>query len=320
MLFNAIETGSKLIMQETNQQDMQQELIKDMLKERRADRRWRNIRSFLWLALFAVMIYSIFHLVSGKKSTSITDTHKKVALIRLNGMIAPGRDFSAETIVPILKDAFESDKTSGLVIDINSPGGTPVQAAIIHDAIVAMKKKYHKKVIMVGEDLLTSGAYYVAVAGDQIYVNASTLTGSIGVIIKGFGFNEAMKKLGIERRVYTAGADKDRLDPFLPQNPEDLKKIQEVMSEVHKNFEQAVLEGRKGRLKVADPSTLFTGDFWSGQTAVSLGLVDGIGNLTDVMEKEFGTSKFKEFGGSSNLFRMLGGQLGSAFDTMVYAL
>ncbi len=307
-------------MQDTNQHHLQDELVKDMLRERRADRRWRNIRSLLWLALFACLFYSVFHLVSGKKSTSATNNHKQVALIRLNGMIAPGREFSAETIVPVLKDAFESKQTTGLIIDINSPGGTPVQAAIIHDAIVAMKKKYHKKVVVVGEDLLTSGAYYVAVAADQIYVNASTLTGSIGVIIKGFGFDEAMKKIGIERRVYTAGADKDRLDPFLPQNPEDQKKIQEVMAEVHKNFEQAVLAGRKDRLKVADPSTLFTGDFWSGQSALSLGLVDGIGNLTDVAEKEFGTSRFKEFGGSPNFIRMLGGQLGSAFDTMIYAL
>lgn len=306
--------------QEINQQEIQQELVRDLIREKRADRRWKNIRFFLWFVLFACAVFGIFHVISGKKSSTLIDGHKQVALIRLDGMIAPGRDFSAETIVPILKDAFENKQTAGLVIDINSPGGTPVQAAIIHDAIVAMKKKYHKKVIVVGEDLLTSGAYYVAVAADQIYVNASTLTGSIGVIIKGFGFNEVMKKIGIERRVYTAGADKDRLDPFLPQNPEDLKKVQEVMSEVHKNFEQAVLEGRKGRLHVADPATLFTGDFWSGQTAVSLGLADGIGNLMDVMEKEFGTSEYKEFGGTSNIFRMLGGQLGSAFDSMVYAL
>ncbi|MHB1221729.1 MAG: S49 family peptidase [Gammaproteobacteria bacterium] len=307
-------------MQDLNQNDVTNNLVRDLLREKRADRRWKNIRFLFWIVLIACVIYGIFHAVSGNKSTSGKGGNKQAALIRLDGMIAPGREFSAETVVPVLKDAFEDKQTVGVIIDINSPGGTPVQASIIHDAIVTMKKRYHKKVVVVGEDLLTSGAYYVAVAADQIYVNPSTLTGSIGVIIKGFGFTDVMKKIGIERRVYTAGTDKDRLDPFLPQTPEDMKKIQEVMGEVHKNFEQAVLDGRKGRLHVADPNTLFTGDFWSGQSALSLGLVDGLGNLSDVMEKEFGTSHFKEFGSRTNVFKMLGGQLGSAFDTMIYAL
>ena len=171
--------------------------------------------------------------------------------------------------------------------------------------------------VVIGEDLLTSGAYYVAVAGDKIYVNPNTLTGSIGVVMKGFGFVELMKKIGVERRVYIAGSEKDRLDPFLPQSKQDLEKVHEVMSEVHQNFEHAVLEGRKGKLK-GDPKKLFTGDFWSGQSALSLGLVDGLGNLTDIMEKEFKTTHYKEYGGSSNFIKLLGGQLNSAMDAMFY--
>lgn len=306
-------------MQDMNKNDVTSILVHDLLKEKRATRRWKNIRFVAWFALFAYLIIGIFKYMGGPTVSNPLGGGKYVALIRLDGMIAPGRDFSAEEVVPVLHDAFTDKDAAGVVIDINSPGGTPVQAAIIHDAIVAYKKKYHKRIVVVGEDLLTSGAYYVAVAADSIYVNPNTLTGSVGVIMKGFGFVDAMKKVGVERRVYISGNAKDRLDPFLPQTPEDQEKIKQVMSEVHDNFAQAVLEGRKGKLH-GDPSTLFNGDFWSGQTAVKLGLVDGLGNLMDVTEKEFNTTTYKEYGGSTNLFKMLGGQLGSAFDAMVYAV
>lgn len=302
-------------MQEMKNNDVTSMLAQDLLKEKRADRRWKNIRFIAWFALFAYFIIGMMYLMGGS-STSL-EKGKYVALLRVDGLIAPGRDFSAEEFIPNLREAFEDKKAVGIVISINSPGGTPVQASIIHDAILAYKKKYNKRVIVVGEDLLTSGAYFVSVAADKIYVNPNTLTGSIGVIMKGFGFVDLMKKIGVERRVYTAGDAKDRMDPFLPQNPEDLKKIQNVMDEVHQNFIQAVIVGRKGKLP-ADTSALFNGDFWSGQTAQKLGLVDSIGNMMDAMEKEFGTTKYKEYGSTSNLFRLLGGQLGSAFDSLMY--
>lgn len=303
-------------MSDLNKNDVTSLLISDFLKEKRADRRWKNIRFIAWFALIAYLIVGTFILLGGKSRASVM-TGKYTSLIRLDGMIAPGRDFSAEELVPHLHDAFADKKSAGVVISINSPGGTPVQATIIHDAILAYKKKYNKKVIVVGEDLLTSGAYLVAVAADKIYVNPNTLTGSIGVIVKGFGFVDLMKKVGVERRVYTSGDNKDRLDPFLPQSPDDLKKIQQVMGEVHQNFAQAVIEGRKGKIQ-GDPNALFTGDFWSGQTALKLGLVDGLGNLMDAMDKEFGTTRYKEVGGTSNLFRLLSGQLGTAFDQLVF--
>lgn len=304
-------------MQDMNNNDVTSVLVQDLLKEKRSDRRWKNIRFVAWFALFAYLIISIFNFLGKPSPTSVTHG-KYAALIRLDGMIAPGRDFSASELIPILEDAFTDKNAVGVVIDINSPGGTPVQAAIIHDAIMSFKKRYHKKVVIVGEDMLTSGAYYVAVAGDKIYVNPNTLTGSIGVIMKGFGFVDLMKKVGVERRVYTIGNDKDRLDPFLPQSPADLAKIQQVMGEVHDNFAKAVLEGRKGKLQ-GDPNKLFTGDFWTGQTALKLGLVDGLGNLIDVMDKEFKTTEYKEYGNGSNIFRLLGGQLNSALDVMFYS-
>ncbi len=302
-------------MQDMNNQEATSQLVRDLLKERRAERRWKNIRFVFWFALFAFTIFGIFKALGHSPVSSTTGNY--YALIRLNGMIAPDRDFSAEQIVPTLHDAFSDKNAVGVIIAINSPGGTPVQAAIIHDAIIAFKNKYKKKTVVVGEDLLTSGAYYVAVAADKIYVNPNSLTGSIGVIMKGFGFVDSLKKLGIDRRVYTAGNNKDRLDPFLPQNPADIAKIQTVMSEVHQNFVKAVTDGRKGKLK-ADPATLFSGDFWSGQTALQLGLVDNLGNLMDASQKEFQTTEFKEYTTSSNIFRMLGGQLNSAFDSLVY--
>lgn len=303
-------------MSDSNHTELTNHLVHDLLKEKRADRRWKNIRFVFWFMLFAYIIFSTMSHFD-KKVTSVVSTKRYAALIRLEGMIAPERDFSAENVVPLLKEAFEDKNAEGVVIDINSPGGTPVQASIIHDAILAFKKKYHKKVVVVGEDLLTSGAYFISVAADKIYVNPNTLTGSIGVIMKGFGFVDAMKKIGVERRVYTAGTAKDRLDPFLPQNPEDLQKMQSVMNEVHQNFVNAVLEGRKGKLK--DTDKLFTGDFWSGQSAVNLGLVDGTGNLMEAMNIEFNTTEYKEYNGYSNVFKFLSGQLNTAFDTFFYS-
>lgn len=304
-------------MLDRNENDMTSSLVKDLLKEKRRDRFWRNVRSLAWFALIAYIVASLMSWrdtspVMGKKGSY-------VALIRVDGTIAPGRGFSAEDVLPVLHDAFADQSAAGVVIDINSPGGTPVQAAIIHDAILAYKKKYNKRVIIVGEDLLTSGAYYIAVSADKIYVNPNTLTGSIGVVMKGFGFVGLMEKIGVERRVYTSGDEKDRLDPFLPQTPGDLQKIQDVTKEVHENFVQAVLEGRKGKLK-GDPNQLFNGDFWTGQTAVKLGLVDGLGNLMDVMHTEFKTTHYKEYGSAPGFLKMLTGQLGSSIDTFVYGL
>jgi protease-4 len=292
-------------------------LVRDLLKDKRSERRWKNIRFIFWFALFTYTIIGIFSYLGNSPVPGSITTGKYTALIRLNGMIAPDRDLAAEEIVPLLRNAFSDKNALGVVIDINSPGGTPVQAAIIHDAIIAYKRKYKKKVIVVGEDLLTSGAYYVAVAADKIYVNPNTLTGSIGVIMKGFGFVDALKKIGVERRVYAAGTNKDRLDPFLPQNPSDITKVQSVLAEVHQNFVQAVIDGRKGKLK-ADPATLFNGDFWSGQTAFKMGLVDGLGNLMEVTNREFNTTEYKEYTTTTNFLRLIGGQLNSAFDAMFY--
>lgn len=293
-------------------QEVEQDLMQELIKEKRRDRRWKNIRFFAWFLLISFLIYLF---ASGGTPTIYGDGGSSsgyVAFLRLNGSIEPGQDFSAETVIPMLRDAFSDPDAKGVVLDIDSGGGSPVQASIIHDAILEFKKKYHKKVIVLGEDLLASGAYYVAVAADKIYVNPSTLTGSIGVIMKSFGFSDLIKKVGVERRVYASGADKDRLDPFLPQSKSDVEKMKSVIDEVHQNFDRVVLEGRKGRLH-ASPEELFSGDFWSGQTALKLGLVDGLGNLSDVLLKEFNVSRYKDYGRSQGILKSLLGQLGTSF-------
>lgn len=296
-------------------ENISNDLIRDLIKERRSEKRWRNIRFFIGLFLI-LSIFILLFLPSNQPVVSSGEGEGYVALVRLNGMIGPGEDFSAELVLPILSDAFSDTDAKGVILDINSGGGTPVQASIIHDTILNLKKKFHKKVIVVGEDMLASGAYFVAVAADKIYVNPNTITGSIGVIMKGFGFPELMKKVGVERRVYASGSDKDRLDPFLPQTKEDIAKISEVIDEVHENFNQVVLEGRKGKLR-ADPNKLFTGDFWSGTSALKLGLIDGLGNLTDVMRQEFKVARYKDYSYSSSYLKMLVEQLGTSMNSIL---
>lgn len=293
------------------QDNMANDLIQDLLKEKRSDRLWKNIRFFITLALFVIVMCIIFSETNEPPTVGTGSGY--VALVRLNGMIESGGDFSSETVLPVLRDAFADKGAKGVVLDINSGGGSPVQSAIIHDAIIELKNKYHKPVIVVGEDMLASGAYYVAVGADKIFVNPNSVTGSIGVIMKGFGFTDFLKKAGVDRRVYTAGTNKDRLDPFLPQNKADIAKIQQVIGEIHNNFMKVVLEGRKGKLH-ADPKELFSGDFWSGPTAVKLGLVDGLGNLSDVMRSEFKVSRYKDYTQGGNVFKSLATQIGGALD------
>jgi protease-4 len=292
-----------------NNNEVSADLVQALITERRSERLWKNIRFFVGFLVIAVIAGLVF-----KGSPAVIEEKGEkdyVALIRLDGMIAPGENFSAKDVLPVLKEAFKDKDAKGIILDINSGGGTPVQAAIIHDAILDYKKKYHKKVIVVGEDMLASGAYFVAVAADKIYVNANTITGSIGVIMKGFGFPDVIKKYGVERRVYTAGVNKDRLDPFLPQTKEDIAKIQSVIKEVHENFIQSVMDGRKGKLH-GDTNELFSGDFWSGTSALKLGLVDGVGNLSDVMQNEFHVSRFKDYSDSGSILKSLAGQLGAS--------
>ncbi len=272
-------------------------LVKEFLEDRRRERRWRNIRwigYMIILLLFLILLFSAFGFSFGKSTSTNGAGEPYAALIRMEGIIMPGTDFSAEKMIPQLNQAFADSNARGVVLLINSPGGSPVQASIIHDKIMALKTQYKKKVIVVGEDALASGSYLVATAADKIYVNKDTLTGSIGVIMEGFGANDAIAKIGIQRRVFTAGNHKDRLDPFEPLKPDDVLKVNSVLANVHQSFINDVLEGRKNKLN-GDQKELFSGDFWSGVQAVNLGLADGTANLWEALSKEFNTKYYRDY-------------------------
>lgn len=201
-----------------------------------------------------------------------------VSVVKVTGEIMPDKSASAKALGPLLESAFKDSASKGVVLLINSPGGAPVQSSLIHDQIVELKKKYNKRVYAVGEDLMASGAYMIAVSADQIIVNRSTITGSVGVISRGFGFTGLMDKLGIERRVATAGSSKNMLDPFGPQTPQDTAKQHELLEEIHGHFKDTVKEGRGQRIDPTD-ETLFSGTVWTGDTAVKKGIADKLGSL-----------------------------------------
>jgi protease IV len=276
----------------SEQFNISETLVKELLLNNKRDRRWRNIRFFIILLIIIALFLGAFTFFKGDGGEHEGGDY--VSLVRLNGVIMAGADFSAFNVLPILEDAFSDKKAKGVILEINSGGGSPVQASIIESKILELKKKYNKKVVVVGEDLLASGAYLVAMGGDTIYVNNDTITGSIGVIMEGFGFVGAMDKLGVTRRVYTAGANKDQLDSFLPVTEKDKAKVATILDQAHDNFIDIVTASR-GEKITGDDDVVFSGDFWVGKTALTLGLVDGIGNTSQVMSDEFDVDKYVDY-------------------------
>lgn len=272
---------------------MDEQIVKLLLDDRKRDRRWRNIRFFI-MAFFTLLFIILVFAPSGGRLRAGPIKKPYVALIRLNGTISDRTSFSARKVIPLLNKAFADKKAKGVILVINSPGGSAVQASIIHDKIEQLKKKYKKKVVVLGVDALASGGYLIATAADKIFTNKDTITGSIGVIMGGFGFTEAIQKLGITRRVFTAGNNKDRLDPFKPITPQDVTKIKSLLTMAHQNFINDVLQGRKGKLR-GDKNELFSGDFWTGERAQQLGLIDGTGNLWVILKSQFGVSHYKNY-------------------------
>lgn len=283
--------------------ELSDDLIKMLVSERRVTRWWGILRSALWLMVAIVFLYWLFS-PTHDLSDQAAARGPYVALVRLNGVIMPGASFSAYKVLPRLRKAFKNPNAKGVILQINSPGGSPVQAQIIHDAILQLKSQYHKKVVVIGQDALASGAYLVATAADKIVVHRDTITGSIGVIMSGFGFTDAIQKLGITRRVFTAGTNKDRMDPFKPLTSEDTAKVKQILAEVHQDFIADVEQGRKGRLQ-GDPALLFSGDFWTGTTAVKLGIADETSTLWQVMQNDFGVTHFRDYSARPSLVETL---------------
>ena len=217
---------------------------------------------------------------------------KIIAHIKLNGVIGnagkfkQGIDFSGQE--EIIEKAFSLKKAKAVAITINSPGGSPVQSHLIYKFIRAQAKKNKKKVIVFAEDVAASGGYLIACAGDEIYANSSSIIGSIGVIYSSFGFTDLIKKIGVERRVYTAGKNKSTLDPFLEEKKEDIERLKTIQLDLHKDFIKVVEESRGLKLNKQDGIELFSGEFWSGSKAKKLGLIDGIGNANEILKEKFG--------------------------------
>ena len=243
------------------------------LTEQRLTRRWRNFVRLAWLGFFVVLAWVVISQNSPSKDASTPHT----AVVEIKGEIASGADASAELIVAALRGAFEDEGAQAVVLLINSPGGSPVQAGIINDEIKRLKAKHKKPVYAVVEESCASAAYYIAVAADQIFVDKASIVGSIGVLMDGFGFTGLMDKLGVERRLMTAGENKGFLDPFSPQTEKHRAFAQTMLNQIHKQFIDVVKAGRGARLKET-PET-FSGLFWSGQQAIELGLADQLGSL-----------------------------------------
>ncbi len=217
---------------------------------------------------------------------------KIVPHIKLSGVIGnvgkfrQGIDFSGQE--EIIKKAFSIKKASAVAVTVNSPGGSPVQSHLIYKFIREQAKKNKKKVIVFAEDVAASGGYLIACSGDEIYANSSSIIGSIGVIYSSFGFKDLIQKIGVQRRVYTAGKNKSTLDPFLDEKQEDIERLKNIQLELHKDFIDVVEESRATKLKKETGIELFSGEFWSGRKAKDLGLIDGIGNADQILKKKFG--------------------------------
>lgn len=249
------------------------------MQEQRRSRHWGIFfKTLTFVYLFALLFIALDWIGPSKAIGSHT------ALIDIHGEIGAENDVTADDTIASLQSAFEDESTKGIILRINSPGGSPVQAGIINEEIRRQRKLHPNiPVYAVVEDICASGGYYIAVAADKIYVDKASIVGSIGVIMDGFGFTGTMQKLGVERRVLTAGENKAMLDPFSPVNPKHQAFAQSMLDEIHQQFIQVVREGRGKRLK--ETPEMFSGLFWTGARSVELGLADGLGN-SDYVARE----------------------------------
>ncbi len=299
------------------EREVLEKLVLGTLQEKRRARRWGiffKLLAFAWLG--AALLMAGGWLVREAKVA----TGRHTALVELNGVIAAGGEASAEDIVTSLRAAFDDDKTVGVVLRINSPGGSPVQAGIIHDEIRRLRTIHpNTPLYAVVEEVCASGGYYVAAAADRIYVDKASLVGSIGVLMEGFGFVGAMEKLGVERRLLTAGANKGFLDSFSPLPEDQRRHAQQMLDEIHKQFIDVVRAGRGKRLK--ESADLFSGLVWTGAHSVEMGLADGMGTVDSVARDVIKAEDVVDFSTRKNLAERLARRLGAtAGETMARAL
>lgn len=278
-----------------------------VLDEQKAARRWKNFTRLAWLLLFAVLAWTMF-----SRSAPTGDVQAPhTAVVEIKGEIASGAEASAELVVAAMRSALEDKGSQALVLLINSPGGSPVQAGIINDEIVRLKVLHKKPIYVVVEESCASAAYYIAAAADKIFVDKASIVGSIGVLMDGFGFTGLMDKLGVERRLMTAGVNKGFLDPFSPQTEGQRAYAQAMLDQIHKQFIDVVRKGRGSRLK--ETPEMFSGLFWSGQQAVEMGLADSLGTLDIVARDVVKAEDIVDYTRRENVAERLAKRFGAAF-------
>jgi len=283
-----------------------EEFAREYVQDRRSARRWRHIFRAGWLIAFVAVAWAVIN--QNQHASAPSGPH--TALVELRGEIAADNQASAEFLLTGLKDAFADTGAQAVVIRINSPGGSPVQAGIINDEIRRLKILHKKKVYAVVEESCASGAYYVAVAADAIYVDKASIVGSIGVLMDGFGFNGIMSKVGIERRLLTAGDNKGMLDPYAPLSDKHRAYAQAMLDQIHRQFIDTVRAGRGTRLKET-PDT-FSGLFWNGEEAVKMGLADDFGNLDYVAREVIKAEEIIDYTPKENVAERLVKRFGAA--------
>ena len=276
------------------------------LEEQRVARRWRTFVRLSWLVLLAVVVWAVIN--RSGPSANVSTPH--TALVEIKGEIESGGQTSAEVVIAAVRAAFEDEGALAVVLLINSPGGSPVQAGIISDELRRLKVKHNKPLYAVVEETCASAAYYVAVSADRIFVNKASVVGSIGVLVDGFGFTKLMEKLGVERRLMTAGENKGFLDPFSPQTERHRAFAQAMLDQIHLQFIEAVKTGRGKRLKET-PQT-FSGLFWTGQQAIQLGLADQLGNLDFVAREVVKAEEIVDYTRRENVAERLVKRFGAA--------
>ena len=286
------------------------------IEEQRRSRRWGIFFKLFGTLLFLFLMLSLVG-ASLANNKRLSTAKEYTATIDINGVILQGASASADTIIPALQEAFDDKKVKGIVLRCNSPGGSPVQSSYIYNEIKRLRSLHkEKKVIAVAADLCASGGYYIVSAADEIYANKSSLVGSIGVRMKGFGVVEAMQKLGIESRELTAGKHKAILDPFSPRKPDEEAFVKKMLATTHKHFIDAVKAGRGDRLK-NDPD-IFSGLFWTGEDAKALGLIDGFGSDAYVAREIFKAETMVNFNPKVDFFQKISKRVGATLSAFFF--
>jgi protease-4 len=307
----------------SNKNGWEKKLVEDLayasIKEKRRSRRWSIFFKLLFFIYLFVLLGVYFYPLDKASLEKVAGSNEHTALIEVKGVIAADAEASADNIITALRNAFKDKKTKGIILRMNTPGGSPVQSGYINDEIYRLKELHpDTKIYAVISDVCASGGYYIAAASDEIYADKGSMVGSIGVLMDGFGFDGAIKKLGITRRLYTAGEHKGFLDPFSAPKEGDVAHVKSMLANIHEQFINTVKKGRGDKL-VDDP-LLFSGYIWTGEQAIKFGLVDKLGSSSYVARKVIGAEDIKDFTVTETFLDRFAKQMGASMATRLAEL